>query len=71
MFTSLAVAFVGTAATVITMMKATVIFIHPPDYDGPRWLHPLTLAILFGSLVLSPTLFALCYRYLDRKHKKD
>lgn len=66
---SLVVAFIGTATTVITIMKMTILFVHPPDYDGPHWLHYLTLATLFGSLVLSPILFALCYRLLSKKQR--
>jgi hypothetical protein len=64
---SLAVAFVGTVMISGTILKGSLLFIHPPDYHDP-WHGMLTPTILFGSLVLSPILFALCYHLLSRTH---
>jgi uncharacterized BrkB/YihY/UPF0761 family membrane protein len=66
---SLVVAFVGTVMIAGAILKASVHYIRPPEY-GPPWLHVLTLGVIFGSLVLSPILFALCYRFLYRKAPK-
>jgi hypothetical protein len=63
---SLVVASVDTAITAGTMLKVSILFIHPPDYSEP-WHGMFTLVVLFGSLVLSPILFSLCYRSLSRK----
>src|SRR6266436_3984468 len=48
----------------------TAAYMGPPDYSPP-WYQMLVPVTVFGSLVLAPTLFDLCYRYLDKKHKQD
>ncbi len=68
---SLLVAFFGTLAIAGTILRVTVaLYMHPPDYSPP-WYQVLVPITVFGSLVLAPTLFALCYRYLDKRHKQD
>jgi hypothetical protein len=68
---SLAVAFVGTLLIASAVMKTAVaLFMRPPDY-GPTWYHWLVWITMFGSLVLSPALFALCYSMLGRRAPKQ
>ncbi len=45
------------------------LFAGPPDFGGPvyRVIVPLTV---IGALILSPLLFALCYRILSSKPKE-
>lgn len=75
--TSLAVGFFGsllTSATIIKGVSAYSIYayahaphpIGPPDYT-PNWTSYIVPAAMFGSLLLSPILYALCYRLLSRK----
>lgn len=66
---SLIVAFAGTVLIAGTVMKTAIVFIRPPNYE-PTWYHWLVPITMFGSLILSPVLFGLCYMMLSgRAHK--
>ena len=64
---SLAVAAIGTLEIATGIIKVSgALFAGPPEYGG-RVYHILVPLTVIGSLVLSPLLFALCYRLLSRK----
>jgi hypothetical protein len=67
---SLAAAFFGTIVISGTIMKGSTAYcIHTHRFDAP-WYSYVMLGAMFGSLIISPMLFALCYRLLSKYPQK-
>lgn len=72
---SLAVAFFGSLLTSATIVKSVVVYhlyivhryIPAADEHKPVFGDYIIMAAIFGSLLFSPILYALCYRLLSRK----
>jgi hypothetical protein len=72
---SLAVASVGSLLTSATIIKGVVLYhlyiapryVSAAEEYTPTWGDYIIMAAMFGSLVFSPMLYALCYHLLSRK----
>lgn len=72
---SLVVAFFGSLLTSATIIKSVVLYhlyiihryIPAADEHKPVFGDYIIMAAMFGSLLFSPVLYALCYHLLSRK----
>jgi hypothetical protein len=72
---SLAVAFFGSLLTSATIIKSVALYhlyivhryVQPGDEFKPVFGDYIVMAAIFGSLLFSPILYAVCYRLLSRK----